>query len=213
MEMLVTQALDERDLLKKKINDAIDSTTFVSVKKVNADKTFDNAPVEKYTEDTKATYQSINDMIKRYYDIIQKIAESNAKTIIKVDDKEMTISAAISVLKDISNTEYFESRLLKKLKRNYENASTLIKKNNDVADQNKHTLLQNLVGRNSDKNSKPTADEIALVENTIARDYAEFVDPIDITNTIVGLTTNQLELKSKILMAIKVSNATTTIEI
>lgn len=36
-KMIVTRALDERDLLIKKINDAIDRASFVAVKKTSDD--------------------------------------------------------------------------------------------------------------------------------------------------------------------------------
>lgn len=36
-KMIVTRALDERDLLIKKINDAIDRASFVTVKKTSDD--------------------------------------------------------------------------------------------------------------------------------------------------------------------------------
>lgn len=41
-EMLVTQALDERDLLVKKINDKIQKASFVDTMKHNQDKVFAN---------------------------------------------------------------------------------------------------------------------------------------------------------------------------
>lgn len=216
MEMLITQALDERDLLKKKIEDAIASNNFVSVRKVGKAIDIRNAPVDKVIEDMKSSYQSINDMIDRYYTIIQKIAESNAKTLITVNGKEMTISAAISILKDLSNREYFKLKLLRKLTNDYENAFSILDRNNKNVEVNKQTLLNNLISRNSDGGkNKPVAtdEEVELINKTIEKDYTEFIDPLDITEKIKVLKDEDATLKANILSAIKISNATTVIDL
>lgn len=211
MEMLITQALDERDLLKKKIMDSINDTTFVSCKRKNKDVDFQNAPIEKVSSDILAIYQSIQDMIKRYTSIVQKIAESNAMTKINVDDKEMTISAAISVLKDINTGTFFENRLLNKLTNDFNNISNRVDRNNNTVEANKQEMLKVIIGRNDSK--KPTDDDVAIVERAIENDYFEFVDPIDIKGKIKEVKDYTQDIKQKILSAIKISNATTVINI
>lgn len=212
MEMLIAQALDERDLLKKKIEDAILGTTFVSAKKVSRSVCYNNAEVKKYEEDTTSTYQSIKDMIKRYYMIIQKIAESNAQTKIKVNDTEMTISAAISILKDISNKSYFYSMLMSKMEKDYKLISDLITRNNNITDQNKNNYLQAIIAKNDDKKAA-TNEQIEHVSKLVKDDYSEFVDPINITDEIKKLREEDNDLRNKIQTAIKISNATTIINI
>lgn len=209
--MLITQALDERDLLKKKITDAIKYNNFVSVKKKNKTVDINNADVQKVTEDIKSSYQSVNDMIKRYCTIIQKIAESNAKTFITINDKEMTISAAISIIKDINNGDFFMKNLQNKLEKDFANASDTIRRNNNTVEQNKNTLLNGLIGRNDSKTA--TDKEVELVNATVDGDYAEFIDPLDINAEITKLREYNLSLKANILSAIKISNATTVINI
>lgn len=211
MQMLITQALDERDLLAKKIKSAIDSQIFISWKRKSKDVDFNNAPVDKIKGDIQSTYQSIQDMTKRYYMIIQKIAESNAVTKINVDGQEMTISAAISIIKDIKLGNYFESKLLKKFEADNNQITNIVKRNNDTVETNKQNMLQALLSRNDSKN--PTEKETELVNATLDGDYAEFIDPIDIGNKIKDLKSKTSELEAHILSAIKVSNATTVIDI
>ena len=211
MDMLITQALDERDLLAKKIRDAISSQDFISMRKKDAAIDYNNAPVEKITEDIRSTYQSITDMIKRYCMIIQKIAESNAVTKINVDGQEMSISAAISIVKDIKNGTYFEARLLNKFTNDYNKIADTIKRNNVIVDQNKQKLLGALLSKDSSK--KPTQDDIDIVDRVNDKDYTEFIDPLGLTDLIDELRTRTSELQSKILSAIKISNATTVISI
>ena len=96
-QILVTKALDERDLLKKKIIRAIDDASFVATKRKKDDKcangyTRGMSPVslldiEEFKQNATSQYQSINDMIKRYNDINAAITLSNATTVITVAGK------------------------------------------------------------------------------------------------------------------------------
>lgn len=211
MQMLITQALDERDLLAKKIKDAISGQEFVSYKLKKRDVDHNNCPVEKITEDIKSTYQSITDMMKRYCTIIQKIAESNAVTKITVDGQEMSISAAISILKDIKNGTYFEARLLTKLVSDSNNILTYMKRNDNTVDNNKQIMLNGILSKSDSK--KATDEEIDAINKVNDGDYAELIDPLGILDKIKELKVRTSELQSKILSAIKISNATTVIEI
>ena len=66
-KMLMTQALDERDLLVKKINDKIEKIKLVDVKKRNEETTADNRiSVEEFSKNAESAYQQITDLIERY---------------------------------------------------------------------------------------------------------------------------------------------------
>ena len=74
-KMLVTQALDERDLLVKKINDKISRASFVDVAKANEEKVISaKITKEEFCENAKATFQQINDLISRFVRIDQAIS-------------------------------------------------------------------------------------------------------------------------------------------
>lgn len=79
-KMLVTQALDERDLLVKKINDKIEKASFIDTIKPNEDKVFEKRiKKEDYVKEAKAAYQQITDLIERFQTIDAAIVDSNAK--------------------------------------------------------------------------------------------------------------------------------------
>ena len=83
-EMLVTQALDERELLVKKINDKIQKGSFVDTIKNNAEKVYENQiSREEFERQAQAAYQQIVDLIARYQKIDAAIVDSNANTWIK----------------------------------------------------------------------------------------------------------------------------------
>ena len=80
-KMLVTQALDERDLLVKKIADKIAKASFVDTIKPNEDKVFTKrTSKEEYAKEAESAYQQITDLIDRFQKIDAAIVESNAKT-------------------------------------------------------------------------------------------------------------------------------------
>lgn len=73
-KMLVTQALDERDLLVKKISDKIDKASFVDTIKPNEDKVYSKRISDKYREEEKRLEEyrrkckdEAIDMLKQYF--------------------------------------------------------------------------------------------------------------------------------------------------
>ena len=76
-KMLVTQALDERDLLVKKISDKIDK--------------------DEYAKEAESAYQQIVDLIERFQKIDAAIVASNAETEITTSYGKFTVAGAISL--------------------------------------------------------------------------------------------------------------------
>ena len=69
-KMLVTQALDERDLLVKKISDKIDKASFVDTIKPNEDKVYSKRiGKDEYAKEAESSYQQIVDLIERFQKI------------------------------------------------------------------------------------------------------------------------------------------------
>ena len=97
-KMLVTQALDERDLLVKKITDKIVKASFVDTMKPNEDKVFvKRISKEEYAQEAEAAYQQIIDLIDRFQKIDAAIVASNANTEITTSYGSFTVAAAISL--------------------------------------------------------------------------------------------------------------------
>ena len=94
-KMLVTQALDERDLLVKKINDKIEKASFIDTIKPNEDKVFEKrVKKEDYVKEATAAYQQITDLIERFQTIDAAIV---AKTEISTSYGKFTVAGAISL--------------------------------------------------------------------------------------------------------------------
>ena len=97
-KMLVTQALDERDLLVKKIQDKIEKASFVDTVKPNEEKVLDaRVSRDEFAKDAESAYQQIQDLIDRFQKIDAAIVASNAQTKITTSYGEFTVAGAISL--------------------------------------------------------------------------------------------------------------------
>lgn len=97
-KMLVTQALDERDLLVKKIADKIAKASFVDTIKPNEDKVFaKRTSKEEYAKEAESAYQQITDLIDRFQKIDAAIVASNANMEITTSYGIFTVAGAIAL--------------------------------------------------------------------------------------------------------------------
>ncbi len=97
-KMLVTQALDERDLLVKKIADKIAKASFVDTIKPNEDKVYaKRIGKEEYAKEAESAYQQILDLTDRFQKIDVAIVASNATTKITTSYGVYTVAGAIAL--------------------------------------------------------------------------------------------------------------------
>lgn len=212
MKMLVTKALDERDLVAKRIYNAINSLRPLTVKRDKDKNTEFGISEEEFENDAKATYQSICDLIKRYDTISDAITKSNAKTKVKINDEEMTVAQAIQLRTRLtSNTNNFEAMLYKILA-GYKNKNTTIyERMAKEVDRQAELYKSALVG--SDSNKKLDNEQITSIENLTKNLEPNYIDPLNIDEKISKLDDYCNTIVSEINSAIKISNATTTVDI
>ena len=121
-KLLITQALDERDLLVKKINSKIERIDFVDGKKRNEEKVIQQVITkEEFCKKVKTSYQQIQDLIKRYQKIDEAIITSNANTYIETSFGTYSVAVALSMrnrLREL-NAMDFETILRNKMEENY----------------------------------------------------------------------------------------------
>lgn len=213
-KILITQALDERDLLKKKIIDKIDKACFVDTIKKNED-TVKRAKItrEDFKNQAEANYQQIESLIDRFQRIETAIVLSNAISKITTSYGTYTIAEALSIkrrLKDDGNDEDFENYLYDKLQEDYDSFSiTVDNKNKELQSVAENMRLSILGKDNKTKDDRP----LDVVETYVKENTTELVDPLKIKSLIDKLIERKDKLLREIETQIKVSNATTFIEI
>ena len=214
-KMLVTQALDERDLLVKKIQDKIEKASFTDTIKPNEEKAFTSkVSREEFAKDAASAYQQIQDLIERFQKIDAAIVASNANTKIKTSYGEFTVAGAISLRGRLrGNSAYeedadFEGALQSKLEHDFRRNVEFAETKNKQLQVTAEGMRLSILGKDSKvKDDKP----LEVVEAYVRENTTEVVDPLDIQKKIAKLQEKRDALLTELDTQIKVSNATTFI--
>lgn len=217
VKILVTQALDERDLLAKKINDKIQASVLADVIKKNEDTVYNRRlSREEFKKEAESAYQQIIDLIERYNRLDAAIVESNANTYIETSYGRYSVAGAITLRNRMkgdmkfSGLADFETTLLLKLKKTYYDCIDAMElKNRNLAETAEEMRLSILGRESKSKDDKP----LAVVETYIRENTMEMADPLDIVKKMDALQERKDKLLNELETQIKVSNATTYITV
>ena len=216
-KLLVTQALDERDLLVKRIADKIAKATFVDTMKNNEQKV-SRARVDKETfgRQAESAFQQIRDLITRFQKIDAAIVASNAVTKIQTSYGEFTIAGAISLRSRLRGSGVYEDRadfegdLLRKMENEFQAQVQNSEAKNRQLQSTAENMRLSILGKDSKvKDDKP----LEVVEAYVRENTTVLVDPLDIQKQIENMKEKRETLLRELDTQIKVSNATTWIEI
>lgn len=198
----ITEGLAELKLLDARINKAIE-VDWVSVVKTK-DLTDDFKKKDK-TRIT-AAYKKVTDLIAERNAIKAAIVASNAKTIVRIGGREMTVAEALEHKSGIQ----YEKNLLAAWKRQFSNATEYIKQQNNAI----QTRLDVMIGQIA-AGDKPdiAAAQKALSEEYIKANGVETYDPLDLKKKIEELDERIDTFEASVDIVLSVSNAITTIEI
>lgn len=214
-KLLITQALDERQLLIKKIASKIESANFVDAKKRNEEKVFGTRVSEdEFKKNTEASYQQITDLIERYQKIEAAIVASNAATTIETSYGVFTVAAAISLRNRFrvatSCEMMFENNLENKMAADYEKYVDISEKKNKALNETAENMRLSILGKESlRKDEKP----LEVVNEYVKENIFEVIDPLGVIQKIEESKLRRSSLLTELETQIKVSNATTFIEI
>lgn len=215
-KMLMTQALDERDLLVKKINDKIEKIKLVDVKKRNEETTADNRiSVEEFSKNAESAYQQITDLIERYQRLDAAIIASNAATWIETIYGKYTVADAIALRNRLkgegvySVDASFESSIIEQFRKQYQNAIMVADAKNKNVERQAEEMRMSILGKDSKtKELKP----LDVVDAYVKENTTEIIDPLGSKKKMQELHEKIETWLSELNTRIKVSNATTFIE-
>ena len=209
-KMLVTQALDEKDLLMKKIYDKIEKAHFVDFKKKNEELVaVERVSEEEFNKRAQAAYQQINDLIDRFGKIDAAIVESNAKTMINTSYGQFAVASAISLKNRLrgkgvyAGKTDFETRL-------YEKMQDSVDEKNSNLDDTAENMRLSILGKDTKKADDRPLD---VVDKYVSENTSVLVDPLEIKVKMDYLANKKATLIRELETQIKVANATTFIEI
>ena len=215
--MLVTQALDERDLLVKKIGDKIAKASFVDTVRNNEDLVVSARIGRKeFAEQAERANQQITDLIARFQKLDAAIVASNAVTKVTTSYGEFSVAGAISLRNRLrGNGSYeegadFEGNLLRKMEREFRDRIQAAEAKNQKLQVTAENMRLSILGKDTKvKDEKP----LEVVEAYVRENTTVLVDPLNIEKRIESLKEKRDTLLRELDTQIKVSNATTFIEI
>ena len=212
-KMLVTQALDERDLLVKKITDKIRKAKLVDTKKRNEERTAgERVTVDEFGKTAQSAWQQIMDLIDRY----QRIDASNAATWIETSYGRFTVAGAISLRSRrrakgmiYAKGTDFEGLLQSVLEAQFNAGVQVADERNKALEKQAETMRLSILGKDGKaRDDKP----LEVVEAYVKENTTELVDPLGAEKRMAELKEKKEKLISELETQIKVSNATTVIE-
>lgn len=216
-KMLVTQALDERDLLVKKIQDKIEKADFVDTVKPNEEKVLEaRVSRDEFAKNAQSAYQQIQDLIERFQKIDAAIVASNAKTMITTSYGDFTVAGAISLRSRLrgcgsyDGDANFEFVLQCKLEADFQRKLAFAESKNKQLQSTAEEMRLSILGKDTKvKDEKP----LEVVEAYVRENTTELVDPLEVQKKINKLQEKRDTLLAELDTQIKVSNATTFIEV
>lgn len=216
-KMLVTQALDQRDLLVKKICDKIRKASFTETKKHNEEKVMERRVTQKeFEKEARSSYQQIIDLIHWYDKVDQAILRSNAETIIETSYGTMSIANALALRSRLScsnaydSDSNFEGNLMMKLQEELNEKIRVMEQKNKGLQNTAETMRLSILGKDT-----KTKDETPLkvVDVYVQENTTELIDPLNVCKKIDELNKRRETILNELDTKIKVSNATTFVEI
>lgn len=211
-EMTIHTALRELNTIDKKLRKIMTDLSNATVVHPAITNKIASETVEEWKERKRDLYKSFKTNVNRRQAIKMAIAESNAKTMVKIksySDNSISVSAAIDLLN--SGCEY-ESDLMDAFSRSYSSATDYAERENKSVLTKADTAAVAMFGKDKEGTAS-SAEAIAFREDYIKKQGYIVEDPFNIPK----LTTEEYErienIKSEIDSALSNSNALTTITV
>lgn len=205
MEMSITRGLSELKLLSNRINGKISSTQFISEKKKSSKKINNTLTVEEFGVEAQAGYDSIVDLIERRKLIKSLIVKSNAETIVKIGDKEITVADAIERKSSIN----FDKTLLNTMVQQYNTYVADVNRKNEAMEMNLDKQVQAMMGGDGKKTDGVEAFSTSYRE----QNGWDVIDPLKLRDKIETLKTDIEDFENNVDFVLSESNASTKITI
>ena len=210
-KMTIHRALAELKTLDARINRAINDATYVLAVKHTAEK-ISGMTVNNFKDNMESSYQKITDLIKRRDAMKRAVVLSNATTMVKIGDKEMTVAEAINMHQ--SGME-LKAELLRQMKAAYAQAQKELDRNSGETLEKKAEQYVLSVINAQPKDSKMTVNDDAmkaLRKTYIENNTYDLIDPLGITKIIESLDNEINEFNAEVDAVLSCSNALTVIE-
>lgn len=198
IEISITRALAELATLKKRITKLSSNTTFISTKVSGRSWT-------DHLNDSKAAWQSINDLMARYQAIKFAVLESNSSTRVTISDKSYSVAEAIATKECMVQKRAF----LDDLRRQRQTIAGQVQTHESGVQHQLNSLLET-----SFKNDKSGGGDIKVVSDAyLKNNRIEVMDPLGLDKKITELDNEILSFTSEVDFVLSESNSTVRIRV
>lgn len=230
-KITVVQALDERDMLVKRITSRIQKAQFADIIRPRAQTTWEARMTKAAFEaQAQSALQQIEDLIVRYDALNAAITVSNATTYLDTSRGRMPVSCAIALRNRLrGNGPYgeltdFEGRLSKRMEAVCKGEQEKLRRKNDAirretpAPKNEGIDPGKVVPLQAKGTAGKSTDAASRMERSKrpqerSMDLYRMVDPLDLRRKSEEITERREELLAELETKIKISNATTYLTI
>jgi len=205
----VTRALCELKLYDSKIQKALNDIRVIDFtqKKYEGKALQTNKPIQEFLDDAKSKYESLTKLISNRNEIKNKITQSNAVTMVKVGDKEISVAEAIESRRSIS----YSQAILESLKRQRVTMNNKLETDRMRLDKEVNNLInQNLTSGSKKINDK---DYEIIAKPFIESNEVKAVVAIDLDKEIDRLESHVEAFDSNLDIVLSESNSKTMIEV
>lgn len=206
--MSITRGLAELKLLSSRIERSIIDSSFIVANKKSAKKVNNVYTTAEFINNAKSTYQSITDLIERRKEIKSAIVDANAKTMVTISGKTMTVAEAIERKDSIK----FEKLLLENMIKQYNSSVVLANRQNEMVQTKLDELLLVTFGK---ENKQKTSDsEIAMISNPyLEQNEWELINPLSLHEKIESMKKSIEDFETEVDFILSESNTITKITI
>lgn len=207
IKMSVNKALKELKLYTAKIERKIGQGNFVGFEQEGRIPN-SNVTVKEFKEQGEAAFQSVKDLIANRNAIKSAVVKSNAKTIVTVDGKEMTVAEAIERKDSIS----FDKTLLHSLRIQRNAAQSKVERINVQLEADADRSISNMT-QNMTKETKDNLDLDSIRKTFKVREATLLEGIKDLDKTIEDLEETIEGFEADVDISINESNVKTEIEV
>ena len=205
--------------IKKQINKDYTYKPSVTIMIVahNEEKVMERRVTQKeFEKEARSSYQQIIDLIHWYDKVDQAILRSNAETIIETSYGTMSIANALALRSRLNcsnpydSDSNFEGNLMMKLQEELNEKIRVMEQKNKGLQNTAETMRLSILGKDT-----KTKDETPLkvVDVYVQENTTELIDPLNVRKKIDELNERRETILNELDTKIKVSNATTFVEI
>lgn len=208
VKMVITEALSERKLLRKRISKAITAGRYFGVVIGKDAKPHNPAfkTAKEEAEHIQSTFDQVTSLQRKYYALVGAVAVSNANTEIEVAGQKMTVASAIEYKKSID----MERNLVNELTRQLADSSSTIRTLNTRAQSEIQDKLKALHG--TAESAKISEDDFNAIHDPHMNRYGpELHDPMKLVEWVTEKSNRLDEFQTAIENALNVKNAVTEI--